>query len=287
MKNSVSDRSLIREYLLGRLDDNQELESGLSEKILFDDELSETVDTVEDEIIDEYLDGVLNSSDRNAVDAYFLRPPERKEKLRFAQLLRGYSESERSDLFRPDVPPPVLAGPGKANARQPAYWSFHLAGYGLAALILIGFLMQIYLSHSKQELLESKLAEVQKENARLEQETQLSQLSMVLTLLSPRSRGARITEIPQVNIQPLATHIRVEIAVPNGRAESCDVHLETIGGKGPIWSARLLPNVLPSGDAQLVFDVPTRGIESGEYSFVVSSGGSSPSHYDFKAQVAQ
>jgi hypothetical protein len=286
MKNSVPDRSLIREYLLGRLDDNQELENGLSEKILLDDELSETVDTVEDEIIDEYLDGALNSSDRNAVDAYFLRPPERKEKLRFAQLLRGYSESERSDLFRPDEPP-VLADPGKANARQTAYSSFHLAGYGLAALILIGFVMQIYLSHSKQGLLESKLAEVQKENARLEQETQLSQASMALTLLSPRTRGARITEIPQVDIQPLATHIRVEIAVPNSQAESCDVHLETIGGKGPIWSARLLPNVLPSGGARLVFDVPTRGIESGAYSFVVSSGGSSAIHYDFKAQVAQ
>jgi len=44
MKNSLLDRNLVRQYLLGRLDDNDELENQLSEEILINDELCETVD---------------------------------------------------------------------------------------------------------------------------------------------------------------------------------------------------------------------------------------------------
>src|SRR5580765_4075607 len=106
MKSNLPDRSLVRQYLLGRLDRNKELEDQLSNDILFNDELSEMVESIEDEIIDDCLDGTLDSADKDAVDGYFLRPPERKEKLRFAQLLRHHLArredlaNTRTDTFR-------------------------------------------------------------------------------------------------------------------------------------------------------------------------------------------
>ena len=76
----VADRKLLRQYLLGRLDDQTELEDDLSNSIVLNDEMTDIVDSVEDEIIEEYLEGSLSSADREAVEQYFLQPPHRKEK---------------------------------------------------------------------------------------------------------------------------------------------------------------------------------------------------------------
>src|SRR5215472_7912004 len=97
MKSNLPDRSLIREYLLGRLDNEKETEKQLSHDICFNDELSEMVESIEEEIIEDFLDGTLDSADKDAVNTFFLRPPERKEKLRFARLLRNHFE-ERHQL---------------------------------------------------------------------------------------------------------------------------------------------------------------------------------------------
>ena len=70
MKNSLPDLHLIRQYLLGRLDAQDERESALSEQILFNDELAELVESAEDEIIEEYLDGSLAPVDRKDVEGY-------------------------------------------------------------------------------------------------------------------------------------------------------------------------------------------------------------------------
>ncbi len=121
MNSSLPDRRVIREYLLGRLDEQEELESNLSEEILFSDELSEMVESIEDEIIEEYLDGALDSADKNAVDEYFLRPPERKEKLRFARLLRHHFETKQETTL---VMPPVDILPIPCSDVTPGrYWS--------------------------------------------------------------------------------------------------------------------------------------------------------------------
>src|ERR1700756_3450496 len=94
MKSNLPDRSLIREYLLGRLDNEKELEEQLSHDILFNDELSEMVESIEEEILEDFLDGTLDSADKDAVNTYFLQPPERKERLQFARLLRNHFEGQ-------------------------------------------------------------------------------------------------------------------------------------------------------------------------------------------------
>src|SRR5690349_15589719 len=95
MKSNLPERSLVREYLLGRLDNNKELEEQLSHDILFNDDLSEMVESIEEEIIEDFLDGTLEPADKDALNKYFLRPPERKEKLRFARLLRHHFEQQK------------------------------------------------------------------------------------------------------------------------------------------------------------------------------------------------
>jgi len=87
VNNAFPTEDTIRQYLFGRLDNQQDLERKLSEQIFLDDELSEVVDSIEDEIIEDYLDGRVNIGDRVVIENYFMRTAERKEKLEVARLL--------------------------------------------------------------------------------------------------------------------------------------------------------------------------------------------------------
>lgn len=295
MKSNLPDRSLIREYLLGRLDNEKELEEQLSHDIFSNDELSEMVESIEEEIIEDFLDGTLDSADKDAVNTYFLRPPERKEKLRFARLLRNHFEEQHelvgtiSDMPRSAYTNVVR---DSSDYRATIPWSSHFKTYGqLAALVVLGIGSLLYISalQKKKASLESQLAQEREHSASLVKEAPILTSSLIpLTLVADRSRGDD-TQIPHIEIKPSSRRIMVDIALQGHSPGPFDVHLETKAGNGPIWSARLLPLVSSSGDTRLVFDLPAQGMESDVYSFLVSSplpGSGSGKHYDFRVELA-
>jgi hypothetical protein len=295
MKSNLPDRSLIREYLLGRLDNEKETEKQLSHDICFNDELSEVVESIEEEIIEDFLDGTLDAADKDAVNSYFLRPPERKEKLRFARLLRNhFAEQHPSAGTTSDTRPSPSTNVVRESSdyRAPIPWSSLFKTYGqLAALVVlsIGSLLYISALQKKEAGLVSQLAQEREHSASLVKEAPILESSLIpLTLVRDRSRGDD-AQIPHIEIRPSTRRIMVEIALQGHSPGPFDVHLETKAGHGPIWSARLLPLVSSSGDTRLVFDLPAQGMESDVYSFLVSSsllGSGSGKHYDFRVELA-
>lgn len=294
MKSDVPDPALVREYLLGRLDDKKELEEQVSHEICVNDDLSEMVESIEEEIIEDFLDGTLDPADKDAVDGYFLRPPERKEKLRFFRLLRHRFE-QRQDLVntRKVTFDSANVPQARFDYRPANLGRSHFRTYGeLAALFVLTVVGLIYVSgiRNNQARLEAQLAQEREHSATVAKEAQVSQASMVaLTLVSDRSRGDS-TQIPNIEINPSTQRIVVEIALPGRSPGPFDVMLEARGKSQAIWAARLLPLVSASGDARLVFDMPVQGVASDVYSFVVSSslpGSGRPKHYDFRITVAK
>ena len=295
MKSNLPDRSLIREYLLGRLDSEKDIEERLSHDIFFNDELSEMVQSTEEEIIEDFLDGTLDSADKNAVSTYFLRPPERKEQLRFARLLRNHFEQPHQLIgtiadTRPAAYTNVVRESSEYSAPIP--WWTHFKTYGqLAAFIMlvIGTLLYISALQKKRAGLESQLAQERVHSASLVKEAPILESSLIpLTLVADRSRGDD-SQIPHIEIKPFTRRIIVDIALQGHSPGPFNVHLETKAGIGPIWSARLLPLVSSSGNTRLVFDLPVQGMESDVYSFFVSSplpGSGSGRHFDFRVELA-
>ena len=80
------ERLLLRDYLLGRIDEESELEA-IESRLLTDDAFYEELGFQEDELIEAYLDDDLDNSDRAAFTNHFCVPHERLEKLRFAEVL--------------------------------------------------------------------------------------------------------------------------------------------------------------------------------------------------------
>src|SRR5882757_10150163 len=101
MKGSRLDPKLVRQYLLGQLNDREHLENEISESILVDEDAAAIVETVEDAIMEDYLDGTLDPAERSVVDNYFLRPAERKDRLQFVRLMRDHFEKRQESSDSP------------------------------------------------------------------------------------------------------------------------------------------------------------------------------------------
>ncbi len=297
MTTSIPDPHQIRQYLLGRLDNNEELENRLSEGILFQDDMSEMADLIEDEIIEQYMDGTLDTADKNDVEKYFLRPAERREMLQFARLLRDRLQTSQPDVVPPlqnvsPVPSIDVPQAGTHFASSVHRHSYFRTYGQLTALVLLCIVSVTYISslQKRQGRLEAALVQERERSAILEKQPLLLQSRTLPLYLVPDAARAPGGPIPYVEIKPSTELALVDIALRDGVSRSYDFVLKKTGAKEPIWSAKLQSIISPSGDARLVFDLPVQGVESGRYSLFVSSTLPGPSyreHYEFDARVTK
>lgn len=298
MTTGIPDPHQIREYLLGRLDDNEELENSLSEGILFQNDMSEMADLIEDELIEQYLDGTLDTADRSDVEKYFLRPAERRERLQFARLLRDRFRTWQPDVvpLRQDLrPSPSLSVPQPREpfASPPPRDSLFRTYGQLTALVLLCVVSVTYICflQKRQGRLEAALVQERDRAAMLEKQSLLLESRTVPLYLVPDATRALGGPIPYVEIKPSAELVVVDIALRDGSpGHNYDVVVEKSATREPIWSAKLPSIVSPSGDARLVFDLPVQRVEPGRYSLVVSSTPPGPvyrEHYEFGVRVTK
>src|ERR1700694_938510 len=156
MNFNSSDEALLREYLLGTLEE-QDCDQ-IEEKLLSDEEFSKLVDLIEDEIIDEYVDGSLSKRDKWAVESYFLCPPDRQRKLKFARLLRS--------RLQEDLPKPL-------PFPRPTLWVYWGASSAVAAMLLVTASLGFYVAKLRHSL-EAEAARGRKAETDLAQERALS-----------------------------------------------------------------------------------------------------------------
>lgn len=92
MNEDTNQERRLRMYLLGELD--QSGQQAVEEQLLADDELFTQLGAVEDELFDDYLDGVLKADELERFRGFFLSPPERQRKLSFAMALQRHVTAE-------------------------------------------------------------------------------------------------------------------------------------------------------------------------------------------------
>src|SRR4051812_45126538 len=90
--DELDDSSLLRQYLLGMLDD-EVVQGRIEERLMVDDEYTAQINAAEDELIEEFLDGELSADESDRFNRFFLAPPERKRQLRLTRDLRKLSAS--------------------------------------------------------------------------------------------------------------------------------------------------------------------------------------------------
>lgn len=280
MAEKQPDETTIRQYLLGQIDAQSELAETLDQRMLMDDDFSALADRIEDEIMQDYLEGDLDPAERAAVEWHFLRPHERKEKLRRAYLLNRHLAAMRTrqEQFQPT---PVLPRPSRL-----ALWNSY-AGWAAALLLIapVGYLM--YSQRALQSEVSQKTGELEREhqrvaNAEARLQSDLAALPQPVANLNfygqgvVRGKGSSSTE--QIGAGPRTLH--VELLLGGITQPRCEVLLQSAAGK-MAWFSQV--QAIHSGKYfALVFNVPVDSIAPGDYAFKVSQCASPEQAFTFQ-----
>lgn len=287
MEQKVPNEAMIRDYLLGRLDSDGALAQRIDELMLGDAEFSEIIDVIEDEIIEEYLEGTLNPEDNAAMESHFLRPPERQLKLRQARFLsRRISGTARDP--RDEAPKAIREHrfffPVLRQSRL-TYMTY----VALAALLFLGF-SAAYLVQSRRRL-EAQLS--QSTQSLVQERERSASLSQQLGLLRTLAQPATVmlslvqagvlrgnTIVPELRIGSGTTKIHVEMALlPHVREGQYGLRLESAGGIA--WHTDRIQALSSPEGSILMADVPAQVFAQGENRFVVRQKDGSETTYLF------
>ncbi|HXU38422.1 MAG TPA: CHAT domain-containing tetratricopeptide repeat protein [Blastocatellia bacterium] len=131
----------VRMYLLGELDETRQ--QAVEEQLLADDELFNLIGVVEDELLDEYLDGELKGDELERFTGFFLSPAERRRKLSFAMALQQHvaAESRREPPIN-DTGDPINA-PLHSTGKEHPFGTRYLK-MAAGAIILLGLALGIW-----------------------------------------------------------------------------------------------------------------------------------------------
>jgi methionine-rich copper-binding protein CopC len=217
-------------------------------RLLTDPAFGEDFDTVVDEITDQYVGNELQSEERKRVEQYFLRSPERQNKVRFASELARQAALARGGKV---VNIPIRDESGWWE-RASDFWnrqalSLRFASIFATLVIFAGVAMLVMPTRNPPTYASIAL--------------QMSN--------SDRSVGS---EIPSVKPQPNDAGIRMELTIPDGAPQGNTYRVNLTGEQG----ARDLP-VAEQNARTVVVVVPTADVPPGSYTiqlFAVNADGS-------------
>jgi hypothetical protein len=275
MENRVINDAILRDYLLGRLDPQVDVVQRIDEQILTDTEFSMSVDVVEDEIIEEYLEGTLSSEDKRAVERHFLRPPERQHKLRTARLFSRYLEAAMP--IEKSVEQPVLTRRffmafQRGRELVPSFRTFaELAASALFTVSILNLLNQRAGLDMAINQINQQLAQERQRSAALNQQLQsalpsFQPTTVVLNLLrSGLQRGEQQLTEAKINSGTKTLHVEVALSSgPSGRYRVQLRHTGTI-----VWSRDGVDAIAVPGGAIVKLDVPAEVVPEGVCELVV------------------
>ena len=291
MENRVIDDVHIREYLLGRLDGDPELVERIDEQILTDSQFSISVDVVEDEIIEEYIEGTLNADDARAVERHFLRPPERQLKLRSARLFSRYLATASEPLEA------VEQYESPSRAAWIRMWKLpHFRTYAELAAAVVFIVAIALLVYQRRELgkaveqASQQLAEEHQKEIALNQ-----QVHPRLQIMAPPAVELHLfeagltrgnTQLPTVNIGNTSGMLHIEVAIPSDSSGKhspptgrYQVQLNYLGQT--MWSRDDVDSVSVSGGAVLSLNLPVETLPTGICELVVKQPGKTVLSYSF------
>jgi hypothetical protein len=142
VSDPTSNKQTVREYLLGALPEAES--ERLDELTIIDDQFAESLQVVEKDLVDDYVQGELTGADLERFKVHYLASPLRREKVKFAKVLQSFGEQELpGSLVKPGTAPTRqsrFAAWGGAFIAPPPILQWGLAAAALAMLIVGGWL---------------------------------------------------------------------------------------------------------------------------------------------------
>jgi len=271
MESQIITDFQIREYLLGRLDADSRLVEQIDIQILTEPDFSLSVDVVEDEIIEEYIEGKLTLEDKQAVEGYFLRPPERQSKLRKARLLVHHlSQNWAQSSAQTAVEEPTAALPFTSRRPQAALFRIpSLAAIAAALVFAVGLAYFLYQRHITGVAIDQSKRQIAQEGLQAVQPAPFS--TVTLNLYSTGlDRGA--TNLPEITLyrSTAILHLEITLTAPAGL-----YHAQLLENGKPLLPISDHTATALNGGSVLQLDLPAQSLSTATYELALAPLGKS------------
>lgn len=245
MELSASEQATLRQYLLGQ---GPEAELSRAEERLMTDSASyEELLILEDELVDQYIHGQLSEPDRVSFESYFLRSPDRREKVRFARALNKYvgltanEQQARASETKGNRLPFVKALRFSVRPFQNPILNYALAAGLVVMVVGVSWLVLRSLRATAND--PGKIFAV---------------------MLTPGGATRGDGDIQVVSVPPGIGTVRLQLLLPTNQASDYSVRL--LAGDGNIvWQGKGLKPTDLSGKRLLEVDVPTELLKRDTY----------------------
>ena len=159
MKEQLVDDDLVRRFLLGQV--SQQEEDEIAASMFEDPEKFSRLESVEDDLIDEFLQDELSPADKKGFETHFLSQPGRKRNLKLSRALKHHFDKEDVPVVVPAVvvPDDRVSILGLFKISRPA---FRLS---LVAAILIAVVIALWLYVRVREAQKPPAFEARKEES--------------------------------------------------------------------------------------------------------------------------
>jgi hypothetical protein len=191
----------------------------------------------------------------------------------------------------------ILGGTGTFVDHWRVHSRTYLEIFAVLVLMISGVIYtgrlqaRLLLSHASERRLENELKQEQRQSAVLKLRLQTPRIPVLLALRSEIMLQRDLPTAQQqqrIELAPNDEKISVTLSLEGAPFALYDVRLQTVEGK-QIWAAKLRPLIFSPNRAELAFDIPSKGIISADYEFIVSpkpQQAGHPDRYRFRAIVA-
>jgi hypothetical protein len=267
MEGSNQEHELIREYLLGGLNEEQRQQVEL--RVMTVAEFKEAVLLIEDELIEEYVSGALSAAGRERFDEHFLRTPQQRRRVRIARALRQSAEGLNAAS-------PAARAP-REEEKRPAHWTRRFASLWwvrrpviAVALVIVALLLTPAawwaVKTWQRANLERELARLNQQQADSRGDGQPSS-SVLRQMLLPerhlRSISGTVAEPPQVSITENVKLARYELRLLDSEYSSYEAVFKRGGSE--LFVVRDLKASDVGRDRVVVVSVPIELFRPGDY----------------------
>ena len=228
MKQRADSEKLMIRYLLGDVPEDEQIR--IEERFFTDDEYFEQLLALEDDLIDDYVNGELTDREREQFEEYFLAPPTRRQRVEFAKTFMRAGSL---------LPLAEIAMPGEARPEPVPWWRNVMVfwraqslprRFALAAsvvLVLGGSWLIVdtmRLRNQVEQLQPERVKSQRREQELLQQIARLSQESERVTELSAQLKRERNERVR------LEQNFQQQIAEQRQRSEELAQLLGFLGG---------------------------------------------------------
>jgi hypothetical protein len=260
MTSITLNEDLIRQFLLGQLDDDKRRR--VEEAFLCDAEARQRILIGEEDLIDDYLDNLLSPTENELFLKNYLTSPQQKQRLETAKSLRAFVETE--------------------SALQEKTWWRKIPLFDQPrTLIPVAVVVAIVLISGVLWLVRTSLLEAEQRNRRAAVEREAEQanspdaiaatnpaevVTFVLSPYSTRERAPRVMLKPGINMLDLWLLRSADEGLRKYEAQ-----VVLVGGEDPFTIRNLHVEPRPEGNAIRV-RIPTRLLKRGTYQIELKAG---------------